>query len=1361
MAGSLLQAAGSASAAEVMVDRGEAVEYLLSGGPSVRRAAEAALLGSDAELRAFFESGLAAAEDADARAAAQVLAGMDGPSVRSAAQEALKKSSGDVQSFVSGGWKSAWDADERVRVYRVLQSAGGPTVRAAAQKALEGSPEDLKRFMLKGRAQAGFADDRLAATRMLTGGASNSGPVLDAAAQQALKGSPEDLAEFLEAGQFVARARDAELASIRSLIEQAKAAGQNTAREALAAEEFSARAKNAADEARKAAQTAAEEARKAGGNAAKASAAAGRAADAAEGAANAAREAIAASNAAMRAANVAADAARRATTAASLTAQAATRAQQAAAAARANAGDAKAAREAAEAARDAAARARELEQVKAERDRALAQAGASAKAAKEAGRNADEAAAAADEAGRQSGVSAQQAQRARDAAAGARAAAATASRAAGRAESLARAAAQASQEAFAFAQQAAVHAENAQKSALAAADAADRAQYSADEAKSAADAAFESAKVAVAAATKADELEKLARQQDTDRRDEATAQGVLAAQEALAQEQQDLAAAGELAAWNRNLRWDTAEEDRVDPATRKLLTEAAAPGASTQTVLDKGRRAAVALITTGGEWTKTAAQEALAGGEVEMRSWLTGGRRAAAGQDDRARLWHLIDTLPDGPEKSAAKTALAGDDAAVEAFLRTREYPGKLAKDRQAIYKILETAQARGHLNVKNAADKALAGTPADAHEFLRTGQHPARAADERQEVYRVTDAGGPEVKAAGQVALSGPTSYISYFLTASRYQAAQRDVEQAAHEATVSKLIFEAKQYAQKALEDAARARKAALDAAGHAAEANKAKADADAAAREAQRHADDAATSADKARQSAEQAAKSAQTARNAANSAQASADSAAKSATTATAAARRAGADAAEAAEAARNARVSATAAGKDAAAADLAAKEAERTYTNRLKEWQERDRSTAPGSGTGGNGTALDDHKTWGCLVPDSAMSSECLSVYKDLTEVLTNPAKCSVPANAGKPGCSMLNDIEEFVEDNPDLLLDMLQLVLGLCGLVPGAGEVCDGADAAISFERGDWAGGLLSVGAMIPVAGWLASGAKGLKNSDKFRNVMNVVDALRSGCKNSFTPGTPVLLADGSRRAIGQLREGDRVLSTDPVRNLTTGKAVTGIITGAGTRHLVDVTVDTDGDAGSATGTVTATHNHPFWVSDARAWINADDLKPGQELRTAIGGQVRIEGVSRRTVQAQVLNLSVADFHTYYVLSGDTPVLVHNQCIPALREWPSQRYTFGNQTVLLDKKGMSHILERHHPKMWDGSVKARQSFFDESMSIDDVQHAIEGVLKQNRDEIINSGWKNKQQIRGKVNGVEYVLGFNKGRVGQFYPVVDE
>lgn len=83
---------------------------------------------------------------------------------------------------------------------------------------------------------------------------------------------------------------------------------------------------------------------------------------------------------------------------------------------------------------------------------------------------------------------------------------------------------------------------------------------------------------------------------------------------------------------------------------------------------------------------------------------------------------------------------------------------------------------------------------------------------------------------------------------------------------------------------------------------------------------------------------------------------------------------------------------------------------------------------------------------------------------------------------------------------------------------------------------------------------------------------------------------------------------------------------------------------------------------------------------------------------------------------------------------------------------------MEHILTRQHPDYWDGSVKAQQTFFDRGMSVDDVQGAIRGVMQQNRGTLIQNGTTGMYQVRGTVNGAEYVLGVNNGRVGQFYPV---
>lgn len=144
---------------------------------------------------------------------------------------------------------------------------------------------------------------------------------------------------------------------------------------------------------------------------------------------------------------------------------------------------------------------------------------------------------------------------------------------------------------------------------------------------------------------------------------------------------------------------------------------------------------------------------------------------------------------------------------------------------------------------------------------------------------------------------------------------------------------------------------------------------------------------------------------------------------------------------------------------------------------------------------------------------------------------------------------------------------------------------------------------------------------------------------------NSFLPGTRVLMADGTLKNIEDLKAGDEVLATDPETGKTTRQEITAEILGEGVKDLVRIAVrDALGDWES----VTATDNHPFWVPSLGEWVEAGKLLPGQWLRTSAGTLVQVASVQRWTQTARVYNLTVADAHTYHVLAGETPVLVHN-----------------------------------------------------------------------------------------------------------------
>ncbi|MEU4446768.1 polymorphic toxin-type HINT domain-containing protein [Actinosynnema sp. NPDC050801] len=145
-------------------------------------------------------------------------------------------------------------------------------------------------------------------------------------------------------------------------------------------------------------------------------------------------------------------------------------------------------------------------------------------------------------------------------------------------------------------------------------------------------------------------------------------------------------------------------------------------------------------------------------------------------------------------------------------------------------------------------------------------------------------------------------------------------------------------------------------------------------------------------------------------------------------------------------------------------------------------------------------------------------------------------------------------------------------------------------------------------------------------------------------CRNSFTPGTPVLMADGTHRPIEEVREGDQVLAGDPDTGATAARPVTALIVGEGAKELVELTIE----AGHTPGTVVATAEHPFWVDDQGRWVDAERLRVGDLVLTADGERREVLGTRQWSEPRKVHNLTVHGVHTYYVGVADEDVLVHN-----------------------------------------------------------------------------------------------------------------
>ncbi|AZQ32129.1 RHS repeat-associated core domain-containing protein [Streptomyces cyaneochromogenes] len=196
-----------------------------------------------------------------------------------------------------------------------------------------------------------------------------------------------------------------------------------------------------------------------------------------------------------------------------------------------------------------------------------------------------------------------------------------------------------------------------------------------------------------------------------------------------------------------------------------------------------------------------------------------------------------------------------------------------------------------------------------------------------------------------------------------------------------------------------------------------------------------------------------------------------------------------------------------------------------------------------------------------------------------------------------------------------------------------------GVRDAIRCAQGSVSGCVWTVAGLLPV-GKLAKAANLIKKGDT-----EAARALACLRPSSFLPGTQVLMADGSTKEIEDLRIGDQVLATDPWTGETSPQKVTAELLSEGFKNLVKITVQEETDDKQ---TLTATENHPFWVVNAGQWVDAGDLKLGQWLRTSAGTLVQVKAIQRWTQSARVHNLTIAGLHTYYVLAGSHPVLVHN-----------------------------------------------------------------------------------------------------------------
>ncbi|MFQ6146422.1 RHS repeat-associated core domain-containing protein [Streptomyces seoulensis] len=201
-------------------------------------------------------------------------------------------------------------------------------------------------------------------------------------------------------------------------------------------------------------------------------------------------------------------------------------------------------------------------------------------------------------------------------------------------------------------------------------------------------------------------------------------------------------------------------------------------------------------------------------------------------------------------------------------------------------------------------------------------------------------------------------------------------------------------------------------------------------------------------------------------------------------------------------------------------------------------------------------------------------------------------------------------------------------------------------------------------------------------------------EAAGSCSTHSFTAGTGVRLADGSSKPISQVKTGDTVLATDPQTGTTAPERVQAVIVTHTDEDFTTLTVDTtavrgpphhDRPTDTTPQTLTTTWHHPFWDATRHRWTDAHDLAPGTHLRRPDGTTVTVTAVHNFHQHKTTYDLTVGTLHTYYVLAGQTPVLVHNatpgqKCDLTLGAGPNAREGVGLENGDIEADGVRDLI---------------------------------------------------------------------------------
>jgi hypothetical protein len=137
------------------------------------------------------------------------------------------------------------------------------------------------------------------------------------------------------------------------------------------------------------------------------------------------------------------------------------------------------------------------------------------------------------------------------------------------------------------------------------------------------------------------------------------------------------------------------------------------------------------------------------------------------------------------------------------------------------------------------------------------------------------------------------------------------------------------------------------------------------------------------------------------------------------------------------------------------------------------------------------------------------------------------------------------------------------------------------------------------------------------------------------------------------------------VTAIDPCPPLDSPQAGRRLVTGT-FRHAAANVIDVQ--VGNESVPFGCTDNHPFWSVDREQFVEAGQLRVGENLQSADGTLVQVTRITpRRGPPVDVFNFEVDVDHVYHV--GTSGVLVHNACHHYWTRWLGSKVPYGHSSL--------------------------------------------------------------------------------------------